>query len=117
MRPEQTPQTLASYRLDNSLIVLGDQPLADAEHLDALIEAWMKSPGHAVLSRHRDTICPPSVFPRNMFEQLTSLREDAGARWLLHDADFKTIEFASRRAHVDIDTQKDLEELLDRIFD
>lgn len=96
---------------DAVIIVLGDQPLVSPNHINALIEAWSKTPEQAVLSGHKGTIYPPSLFPRSMFPKLETLRGDVGARSSLSAGEFEVVEFDNSRSLLDVDRPQDLEAL------
>lgn len=62
-----------------------DQPDLDAAHVRALIDTYRRT-GHIVASRYADITGVPALFPATMFDALTALEGDRGARALLGDA-------------------------------
>lgn len=98
---------------DAALIVLGDQPLISARHIDALVDAWSNSPENVVLSAHDGETSPPSLFPRSMFPMLKSLHGDGGAKSSLRDVDVIVLEVDSPRSLIDIDSPEDFHNLYD----
>ena len=93
------------------LLMLADQPLVTARHLEKLLATWSGSDHEIVATAFDGTQGPPVLFPRATFAELARLTGDSGARTLLHDKTYrlKTIEFAG--AAVDVDTPADLARL------
>jgi molybdenum cofactor cytidylyltransferase len=91
------------------LLLLADQPLVTAAHLQALLNLWKASPQSIVASSYAGTVGPPIVFPRRCFAELTDLQGDTGARNILqrHAASVIAVDFADGR--VDIDRPEDLD--------
>ena len=96
---------------DAILLLLADQPLVTAEHLQALIDNWSGADDEIVATAFADTVGPPVLFPRGSFSALAALTGDHGAREILRDSRFsiKTVRFDA--AAVDIDTPADLASL------
>ena len=96
------------------LVLLADQPLVTAPHLEKIIESWSGADDEIVASTYADTQGPPVLFPRGAFAELCSLDSDNGAHALLRDPRFslKTVSFEP--ASVDIDTPADLSAVMDR---
>ncbi|MGI9234400.1 MAG: nucleotidyltransferase family protein [Woeseiaceae bacterium] len=93
---------------DGLVVLLADQPLVTAEHLQALRRTWSGSDTEIVATAFKQTKGPPVLLPRATFDDLKALAGDQGARALIHDPRFqlKTVPF--ERAGVDIDTLSDL---------
>jgi CTP:molybdopterin cytidylyltransferase MocA len=93
------------------LLVLADQPLVTASHLQQLVDTWRSAPDAIVASAYADVVGPPVVFPSRFFRQLTALRGDTGARGVLHAnaESVSSIEF--NPAAIDIDRPEDLDRL------
>lgn len=70
--------------MDGIMVVLGDMPLVDLVHLEALRRAFDGS--RVVCSSISHARSPPAIFPVAAREQLMSLVGDQGARILLADA-------------------------------
>lgn len=96
---------------DALLLLLADQPLINAAHLEALISAWNGSPRRIAATAFADVTAPPVLFPARYFPALAKLSGDQGARAVLAEAgaDLRTVVFEP--AAVDIDRQEDLEKL------
>ena len=99
-----------SHVADAILLMLADQPLITADHLNAMVGAW-GGPDDIVTTSFADTQGPPVLFPRSAFPRLRELSGDTGARSVVEDWQFsvKTIQFDD--AAVDIDTAGDLTRL------
>jgi molybdenum cofactor cytidylyltransferase len=97
---------------DALLLLLADQPLVTAQHLQQLIDTWSGSRDEIVATAYSGTQGPPVLFPHGAFDALRSLTGDRGARTILNDSRFslKTVQF--EQAAVDIDTPADLASLI-----
>ena len=93
---------------DALIVVLADQPLVGAEHLQALVDRWSGASDEVVASSYADTNGPPVLFASDTFATLCSLRGDAGARAVLSDSRFRLSSVPFEPASVDIDTTADL---------
>ncbi len=97
---------------DALLLLLADQPLIDARHLENLAGAWNGSSRHiAATTFGRGVTGPPVLFPARYFPALAELEGDQGARAVLGGAggDVRTVLFEP--AGVDIDRPEDLAKL------
>lgn len=95
------------------LLMLCDQPLITAAHLQTLIDTWSGDEHDIVASAYSGTFGPPVLFPRATFGDLAQLTGDQGARSLLGDARFKLTTVRFEDAATDIDTVNDLAALRD----
>jgi molybdenum cofactor cytidylyltransferase len=93
---------------DAMLLVLADQPLVTAQHLQALIDNWTGASDAIVATAYSGTQGPPVLFPRGAFDALSRLKGDVGARTLLQDNDFDVTTVRFDAAAIDIDTPSDL---------
>jgi len=93
---------------DALIVVLADQPLVSAEHLQALVNRWSGASDEVVASSYAGTMGPPVLFASDAFATLGSLRGDAGARAVLSDSRFRLSSVPFEPASVDIDTTADL---------
>ena len=98
-------------RADAILILLADQPLITAEHLQTLIEQWSGSDNEIVASCFDATYSPPILFPSGAFDALSRLTGDRGAKSILTDGDFVVRSVELPTAGVDVDTPDSLREL------
>lgn len=96
------------FRCEAALIAACDQPLVTTGHYLALLAAWRAAPARVVATCYGDNSSGiPAIFPARLFDRLTALTGDRGARGLLHDA--ATVLNAD--AGQDIDTRADYEAL------
>lgn len=97
------------------LLILADQPLITARHLQAILDNWSGNEAEIIATAFADTAGPPVLFPSGTFPALTRLTGDQGARSVLKDKRFtlKTTQFED--AAVDIDTPRDLADLSKKV--
>lgn len=91
---------------DAALITLGDQPFQDSLHYDSLIDKYLEKKNIVATALEKKAIVP-AVFPEQYFEQLKSLRGDAGARTILAENKVRTFFIPSNGKDIDIDTPED----------
>ncbi len=96
---------------DAVLLMMADQPLITAEHLNSLLEEWKKAPDDIIVSEYSGIQGPPVIFPENCFDGLMKLEGDQGARSLLSDNRYSVKGLAFDAAAIDIDTPEDLAKL------
>lgn len=94
---------------DGILLLLADQPLVTAEHLEALVAAWQFSPDSICASSYADTTGPPVILPRRFFGDLLQLRGDRGAKALIDKNRDHVITIRLEDAALDIDRPEDLD--------
>ena len=96
---------------DAILIILADQPLVTATHLNDLIEHWSGADNEVVASSFDGVISPPILFPKNAFDELCKSGGDTGAKGILSNDKLhvRSIEFPP--AQKDVDTPEDLQDL------
>ncbi len=99
---------------DAVLLMMADQPLITAEHLNSLIQEWSRSADDIIVSEYAGVQGPPVIFPAHCFDKLMKLEGDQGARSLLSDPAQSVKGLAFDAAAIDIDTPKDLENLQSR---
>ena len=96
---------------DAVLLLMADQPLITAEHLNSLLGEWKKAADDIIVSEYSGVQGPPVVFPAHCFDSLMRLEGDQGARALLKDSRYSVKGLVFDAAAVDIDTPEDLENL------
>ncbi|MCX7172131.1 MAG: methylmalonyl Co-A mutase-associated GTPase MeaB [Proteobacteria bacterium] len=91
--------------IDGALVLLGDMPLINAAHIDALIGQFASQPAIVVPMKHGQR-GNPVIWPRNCFAEIRSLQGDQGARQLLarHAGLITKLEMASDAIFADVDT-------------
>jgi molybdenum cofactor cytidylyltransferase len=93
---------------DAVLILLCDQALITAAHLEELIHTWRNSPDTIVASRYGDVCGVPAIFPARYFRELIDLDGDQGARKVIRKYGSTVIEVVFEDAAIDVDTPADL---------
>ncbi|MGH8223334.1 MAG: nucleotidyltransferase family protein [Woeseiaceae bacterium] len=93
------------------LVLLADQPLVDARHLQRMVRRWADSPGDIVASEYAGKCGPPVIFPARCFAGLRKLAGDLGARAILDAEAARVQKIPCADAAVDIDRPEDLERL------
>jgi molybdenum cofactor cytidylyltransferase len=96
--------------VDTVIIMVCDQPFADAALLRELIEHQKQTGKGIAASAYADTMGVPALFDKKYFNTLMELGGDEGAKkiMLLHKEDVTLISF--EKGVVDIDTVEDVEE-------
>jgi molybdenum cofactor cytidylyltransferase len=90
-----------------ALVLLGDMPRIEAEHLDAMIAAFVSEGGEPiVVPVHRGQRGNPVLWPAELFGEMLALDGDAGARSLLtkHAHGVREIDLGTDAVLMDIDT-------------
>jgi molybdenum cofactor cytidylyltransferase len=100
--------------IEAAIIVLADQPLVGSRTIAALMRAWRREgsrPAVAVAQSHGEW-APPVVLARELWEELMSLKGDAGARQILqgHPELLDTVPTPGRSD--DIDTPEDYSKIV-----
>lgn len=92
------------------LILLGDQPLIDLSHLEALLSVWREGTA-AVFSDGGKGPQPPALFDRSLRDDLLALSGDTGARHLAGQlgSRARVLSFSPGVWSLDVDTPEDLE--------
>lgn len=100
--------------IEKIIIAVCDQPFVSSSLFKQLYQKQEESTQHIVACTYADTIGTPALFTQKYFDALMSLNGDEGAKKILkvNPQDVATIDFP--QGNIDIDTQKDYENLLDR---
>ena len=96
---------------DAVLLLLADQPLITANHLQQLVTTWAQSPDEITATSFAETAGPPVIFPRRYFTKLSELRGDQGAREILASAGSHVHAVKLEEAVADIDVPEDIDRL------
>lgn len=95
-------------------VLLADEPGIRADDVRAVVRAWQDSPAPAARAVYRDRPGHPVVLDRSLFQELSRLEGDAGARALLERPQSVAEQVRlDRRAPVDVDTRADYERALE----
>ena len=95
--------------VDAVILMVCDQPLLQAAHLEALIRVYRASPCRAVASEYGGTSGVPALFDQTLFPELLGLTGAQGAKSLLHRYSDATRWIAFPDGAIDIDTPADYE--------
>ena len=93
---------------DAVIIMLADQPLVTAEHIQALIDSWSGDPDEIVATSFSGTQGPPVLFGKECFDSLCKLRGDTGAKSLFNDQRYTLKAVPFEPAAIDIDSPEQL---------
>lgn len=96
------------------LILLGDQPLIDADYLDSLLKRYREDPDRIVATLYPKSKGVPAIFPSAYFSELVALEGDSGAKDLLNSGENKVIALDAGDKTFDVDTPQDYRQLRDR---
>lgn len=96
---------------DQLLVLLSDQILISTNELDALISAADST--NIACAGFSETLGPPAVFGRSFYPALRSLNTQNGAKRILTNPDNRVRVIPMASAGWDVDTPKDLENLVD----
>ena len=95
-------------RVRAALVLLADQWRIEPADIEALVSLWTEKPQAAVVSAFEDAQGPPAILPRAMFDRLSRLQGDVGARKILRRWKGEVITQPNVRAAPDIDLPSDL---------
>jgi len=93
------------------IVLLADQPLITAQHLDTLCDTWSGAADAAVVTAFDGVDGPPVLFPSDAFPALCRLQGAGGAKRVLQDANYTVCSVPFADAGFDIDTADDLARL------
>lgn len=106
------PDDLSTY-----LAMLGDQPLLEAEDVQAVLAAWQaRPPGvQLVLPQHANRLGHPVVFGSELYREVVHARDGFGVReWRqAHPDRISFLQASHARFTTDVDTPADLDRLRD----
>lgn len=97
---------------DKVLITLCDLPLLDAEHYNSLVGTFEVNSKRIVLSEYDTHDGVPAVFCKSLFNELSQLKDDDGAKPVVKKYKKEVIKFASKTPYFDVDTQDAYQKLL-----
>ena len=98
-------------RVRGVLVLLCDQWQIDSHDLKRLIDAWSGNPMCAVAAEWNNIIGPPVIFPRSVFDRLSRLKGEQGARQVLRRGKTEVIRIKMEHASQDLDVPADLAQL------
>ncbi|MFD2201205.1 nucleotidyltransferase family protein [Shivajiella indica] len=99
------------HQVDGVLLMLCDQPYANADVLNALIQTYWESEKGIIASRYQNTLGVPALFDKKYFGEMLNLKSSEGAKKIIlsHSDDTEAIDFPL--GAIDIDTEEDYEKL------
>lgn len=106
---------LMPERVRGALLLLVDQYRLEAADLGRLIDAWSADPLAVALAGWDGERGPPTLFPRSLFERLSRLRGDSGARPVLRKFKGRQITVDMPHAALDVDVAEDLANMAHRM--
>lgn len=92
---------------DSALVLLGDMPKVSESHLGALHHEFRLG-RTAVMSSAGNILCPPAIFHHTVFDALTRLDGDQGAKTIFKSLDGTAGVALPDEEAIDIDTRADL---------
>ena len=94
--------------IDQAVILLGDMPRINPEHISSLLEAAKREDVTAIMSRTGALLSPPALFKREHFDSLAKLTGDQGAKRL-----FNAIETGTVTLEIDEESAQDVDTVAD----
>jgi len=94
-----------------ALILLCDQPLINAAHMQNLLNGWQQAPTRIVASQYHHSAGVPALFPAEFFEHLLTLKGDRGAKPILMKFEDSLLKIPLPEAELDIDSAADFDHL------
>ncbi len=93
-------------RCDGVLIMLADMPAISSDHLRLMMVEFRKASGRAVIRAiHDGKRGNPVILPKAAFSAVQSLQGDVGARAVIENCGFPTVDVEiGAAAHIDVDT-------------
>ncbi|GAA0557665.1 nucleotidyltransferase family protein [Chitinophaga japonensis] len=93
------------------ILMLCDQPLVDAEHLNNLVQKKLETGKSIVASYYNNTLGVPVLFDQSFFPHLQALKGQEGAKKLLYQYEQEVAAVPFPQGSVDIDTMTDYQQL------
>lgn len=94
-------------QIDGLAILLADQPLITAAHLEQMGRAFHLNRAPILAATYSGKVGVPAIFHKSVFDRLLKLPPDTGARSLLRGGDVPVESFDLPEAETDIDTPAD----------
>lgn len=89
------------------IILVCDQPLLNAEHIDRLMENFKESKAPIVASMYANTFGVPALFTKSLFQDILSLDDDQGAKKIIQENLSQAILVPFPEGEIDLDTPED----------
>jgi molybdenum cofactor cytidylyltransferase len=94
---------------DGLMIHLGDMPAVSAQHIRMMIDRFRQQDGNAVIRAVTDEgeRGNPVIIPRQLFEAISALSGDVGARHVIEASELPIVDVAiGSAARIDVDTRE-----------
>lgn len=97
------------------IVLVCDQPLLTAEHINNLIDKFRSTKAQIVASSYSGVMGVPALFDASLFTEIRSIDDEHGARQIIdkHKADAQQVEFPG--GDLDIDTPEDYQRFKDSL--
>lgn len=102
----------SSDQIDAVLILLCDQPLITAQHLNQLITQFYLDKRSIAATNYAAIQGVPAIFGKSLFPILQTLPGDRGAQWLFKEYQDQLTVVPFEGAAIDVDTEDDYLRLL-----
>jgi len=94
------------------LIILGDQPLLEKNHLSTLIQRFKETPSKIVATKYGEKGGVPAIFEASLFKDLAGMTGNSGAKQLINSQDCETLSPVG--IPIDIDTLATYKDLFEQ---
>ena len=98
---------------DRVLITLSDLPLMACEHYEDLINLSIESKKRIILTEYDDVSGVPVVFEKSLFDELSLLNDDEGAKPVIEKYKKEVLKLRSKTPYFDVDTKEAYQKLLE----
>jgi molybdenum cofactor cytidylyltransferase len=96
------------------LLLVCDQPLLSAAHINTMVDLFLKNTPPGVASRYKNTFGVPALFDRIAFADLLSIRDDSGAREVLNKLDSGLQLVSFEGGEIDLDTPDEYRQFINK---
>jgi molybdenum cofactor cytidylyltransferase len=101
-----------SEKTKQVILMMCDQPFVNAALLDSLVKVQAETEKKIIACSFADTFGPPALFHHSLFPELRELNGDVGARKVVERHAEEVITIPFQNGEVDIDEEKDYENLI-----
>lgn len=98
--------------LEAVLVMVCDQPLITATHLEQLVHTFRKTHRAIVASYYAGTTGVPALFSKSMFSELLNLADQEGAKKIISRFADQVVTVPFEDAAIDIDTSEDYQRFI-----
>jgi len=95
------------------ILAVCDQPFVSAQLLNRLIENFRLTNAPIIACAYGETLGVPTLFSRNLFSELLTLKADNGAKKIIYKHLEKVIKIPFEAGALDIDTEQDYLNLIE----